>query len=79
MTETHNFKVATAYKPAQKTRNSLPVTKKRFLMKGSDENLLRKKVDENLLQTCVHRVVARTLIGEGGGGGVYSYIHVLPD
>ena len=26
----------------------------------------------------VIRAVARTLIG-GGGGGVYSYIHVLPD
>ena len=25
------------------------------------------------------RHVTRTLIGEGGGGGVYSYIHVLPD
>ena len=32
----------------------------------------------NVIINVTNRAVGRTLIG-GGGGGVYSYIHVLPD
>ncbi len=47
--------------------------------------LIRKSLVKSVLicyytpRTSQTRGVTRALIGEGGGRGVYSYIHVLPD